>query len=82
MTSATPSQASSKFTRRPILVGLGVVVFGIVAVVVSQLLGVPAEWFRIGGLALCFLGVLAVGFGLLVRAINKSPRADSNGTGA
>ncbi len=57
-------------------------VLGIVVVVVSQFLGVPPEWFRIGGLALCLLGALAVGFGFLVRASNKSPRTGGTGNGA
>ena len=82
MTSDTSNQAPSVFTRRPLIVGAFVVVLGIVAVVVSQVLGVPAEWFRIAGLALCFLGVLAVGFGFLVRAANRSPRTDGTDTGA
>jgi protein-S-isoprenylcysteine O-methyltransferase Ste14 len=65
-----------------VIFGIAVVLLGMAAVVVSQMLGVPAEWFRIGGLALCLVGSLAVGFGLLLRAANKAAHADGSGPGA
>ena len=67
MTLEASRSNSSGFWRAPQVAGAIMFLLGAVFVALSFALGDTGPWIRIGGLAVLLLGILTLGFGLLVQ---------------
>jgi hypothetical protein len=77
-----PRNKASSFARPPRLAGAVLLSLGLLIVIISFVGSDLSPVVRIVGSAMALVGLLTLGFGLLIQVANKSPRQGQDGPSA